>query len=260
MSELLEHLEELEPELEHHERLIMLFVTPVVIILYLTFVLKVGSQWMKYRKPMKLKTITRIFNLIQVASNLYVCMVAAQFFVFSYRHCNLLCPSRALLSKEARTYYKNVGLFYLAIRVTDFMDTILFVLTKKQDHVSFLHVYHHVLVVFTATIIGISGLFESVLFVILINGFVHIIMYAYYFLSTFAVLKPYLWWKKYLTGIQLGQFVMIVLHSIAALYACKFPAILCAWYIGHASFLFLLFWRFYLISYRNNSRSSQKSE
>lgn len=42
---------------------------------------------------------------------------------------------------------------------------------------------------------------------VLLNSFVHIIMYSYYFLAAFgARAQKFLWWKKYLTQIQLVSF------------------------------------------------------
>ena len=38
----------------------------------------------------------------------------------------------------------------------------------------------------------------------MINCFIHVIMYSYYLLSALGpALRPYLWWKKYLTLLQL---------------------------------------------------------
>jgi len=36
-----------------------------------------------------------------------------------------------------------------------------------------------------------------------VNSSVHVLMYSYYFLATFPSMRPYLWWKKYMTMIQL---------------------------------------------------------
>ena len=37
----------------------------------------------------------------------------------------------------------------------------------------------------------------------MINSFIHIVMYTYYGLSVFPSLRKYLWWKRYLTQLQL---------------------------------------------------------
>jgi phosphatidylglycerophosphate synthase len=37
-----------------------------------------------------------------------------------------------------------------------------------------------------------------------INSFIHVIMYFYYFLAALGPhMQPYLWWKKYLTRMQI---------------------------------------------------------
>lgn len=85
-----------------------------------------------------------------------------------------------------------------------FSRQIFFVLRKKNSHISTLHVIHHGVMPMSVwfgvkfTPGGHSTFFGF------INTFVHILMYTYYF---FAALGPqyqkYLWWKKYLTAIQM---------------------------------------------------------
>ena len=41
------------------------------------------------------------------------------------------------------------------------------------------------------------------------NALVHAIMYSYYFLAAMEVDKKYLWWKRYLTQLQLLQFLTV---------------------------------------------------
>lgn len=45
---------------------------------------------------------------------------------------------------------RNVAIatyYYFIAKVVDLMDTLFFVLTKKNGHISFLHIYHHALMV-----------------------------------------------------------------------------------------------------------------
>jgi len=45
----------------------------------------------------------------------------------------------------------------------------------------------------------------------LINSFVHIIMYTYYLLAALGpTVQKYLWWKQYLTTLQLVRYFMFV--------------------------------------------------
>jgi len=45
---------------------------------------------------------------------------------------------------------------------------------------------------------------EQLIFGGLINSFIHTIMYSYYFMSALGPhMQKYLWWKKYLTRMQI---------------------------------------------------------
>nr|CAD7434095.1 unnamed protein product [Timema monikensis] len=130
---------------------------------------------------------------------------------------------------------------YMICKVVELLDTVFFVLRKKSNQISYLHLYHHTLMP-VCSWIGVKflpGGHGTLLG--LINSFVHIIMYSYYL---FAGLGPrfqkYLWWKKHLTTMQmvrfqysrLGvdlvsievQFVIVFLHSSQLLlFECNYP-------------------------------------
>lgn len=93
---------------------------------------------------------------------------------------------------------------YFVAKLTELLDTIFFVLRKKDKQVTFLHIYHHTCMCMLSWggvkyYPGGHGLFLG-----FINSFVHIIMYTYYFLATFGPkYEKYLWWKKYITVLQM---------------------------------------------------------
>ncbi|KXJ71720.1 hypothetical protein RP20_CCG019907 [Aedes albopictus] len=108
--------------------------------------------------------------------------------------------------------------WYYFSKFTEFFDTFFFVMRKRYDQVSTLHVIHHGImpvsvwwgVKFTPG--GHSSFFG------LLNTFVHIIMYAYYMLAAMGPkVQKYLWWKKYLTVLQMIQFVLVMLHAFQLL-------------------------------------------
>src|SRR5699024_7825551 len=77
-------------------------------------------------------------------------------------------------------------------------------LKRKQSQLTFLHLYHHstMFVVWWVGAKFVPG--GSALTGALVNCVVHVLMYAYYaFASLGPKMQPYLWWKKYLTIIQL---------------------------------------------------------
>lgn len=114
--------------------------------------------------------------------------------------------------------------YYLYNKYSDLIETFIFVLRKKQKQVSFLHVYHHIIVILAATLslylapgnqkllqvrsdiinnhIFLGGM-TSILGVI--NCFVHFAMYAYYFVTIYdrKTIEKYDYLKKRLTQLQL---------------------------------------------------------
>ena len=86
-------------------------------------------------------------------------------------------------------------------------------------------------------------------------------MYSYYGLAAIGPhLQPYLWWKKYITKLQLTQFVLVMTHCFQLLFRdCDYPRIFMV-YIGFYAVLFLfMFSDFYFKAYTSSSRSSKVS-
>lgn len=47
-----------------------------------------------------------------------------------------------------------------------------------------------------------------------LNALVHTIMYSYYFLSTLGPeVQKYLWWKRYITKLQMVSFLLPKIHN-----------------------------------------------
>ncbi len=93
---------------------------------------------------------------------------------------------------------------YYLLKIADLLDTVFFVLRKKDNQVSFLHMYHHtgmVVLTWTATKFLPGG---HSIFTGFINSIIHIVMYAYYLITAFSPkYKNNVWWKKYITQMQI---------------------------------------------------------
>ncbi len=89
---------------------------------------------------------------------------------------------------------------YLLVAYLQFI----FILRKKEDQVTFLHVYHHS-TMFPFWWIGVRWVAGGgAYFPAMLNSLVHVFMYSYYFLAALGPqYKKYLWWKRYLTKMQL---------------------------------------------------------
>ena len=96
------------------------------------------------------------------------------------------------------------------------------------------------------------------------NCGIHVIMYSYYFLATLGPkVQKYLWWKRYLTSLQILQFVAfiaMVLNWEVRVWGggCDWPQnVVHVWLLHMASFL-VLFTDFYLKTYSAKQTKSKK--
>ena len=86
-----------------------------------------------------------------------------------------------------------------------------------------------------------------------LNCLVHVIMYGYYFLAALGPhMRPYLWWKKYLTTFQMIQFACIFVKSLVVVLGivdCGYPWQFSLIGVLLMSLFFLLFAEFYVQEY-----------
>ncbi|XP_026032706.1 elongation of very long chain fatty acids protein 4-like [Astatotilapia calliptera] len=108
---------------------------------------------------------------------------------------------------------------YFISKGIEYLDTVFFILRKKFNQVTFLHVYHHCSM-FTLWWIGIKWVAGGQSFFgAHMNAMIHVLMYLYYGLASCGPkIQKYLWWKKYLTIIQMIQFHVTIGHTALSLY------------------------------------------
>lgn len=171
--------------------------------------------------------------------------------------------------------------WYFFSKFTEFFDTFFFVLRKRYDQVSTLHVIHHGIMpvsvwwgvkftpgnwidwnfmqIVSNGIENFKFLGGHSSFFGFLNTFVHIIMYTYYMLAAMGPrVQKYLWWKKYLTVLQMVQFVLVMIHSFQLFIwnECNYP-IGFAYFIGaHALMFYFLFANFYKSAYKGDRKVS----
>lgn len=220
-----------------------------ILIGYLYFVLSWGPKHMEHRKPYRLKNVLVVYNFIQVLLSIwlfYEGLDAAWLKKYSWK-CE---PVDFSNSPEALRIARGVYIYFLA-KISELLDTVFFVLRKKESQITFLHMYHHTVMPMiswgaTKYYPGGHGTFIGV-----INSFVHIIMYTYYLLAALLPqYQKYLWWKKYITTLQMGQFCLAFLHSCQLLFHdCDYPKWSLIFILPNASFFYFLFSDFYNKTY-----------
>ncbi|KYO47158.1 elongation of very long chain fatty acids protein 5 isoform B [Alligator mississippiensis] len=149
--------------------------------------------------------------------------------------------------------------WYYFSKLIEFMDTFFFILRKNNHQITFLHVYHH------ATMLNIWWFVMNWVpcghsyFGATLNSFIHVLMYSYYGLSTIPAMRPYLWWKKYITQGQLTQFVLTIFQtSCGVVWPCPFPLGWLYFQISYMISLIILFTNFYIQTYNKKASSRRK--
>lgn len=225
------------------------FSSPLLVsVTYLMFTIW-GPTVMKNRKPFHLQSFIGIHSAFMTLLNAYLSSEA----IISSLNLNysVLCqPVERLGRPDELRLAKAVWLFYIS-KIMDFVDSVIIVLRKKERQLSFLHVYHHTSMVLLSWIGVKSYAGGNMYFIIAVNSFVHVVMYSYYSLSSLGpFMKKYLWWKKYVTMLQLGQFTVFVslgMYNIKI--GCPYPFWLMIFLLCYVFTIMFLFGRFYINSY-----------
>ncbi|XP_069704920.1 very long chain fatty acid elongase 7-like [Periplaneta americana] len=224
---------------------------PIISILsaYLLFVLKIGPQFMANRKPYNLQPLIVVYNLFLVLFSGFL-SIWPFFNGVATWYINDCHPKE---KQPIRIFYLATvfGYLFFLSKIVELADTVFFVLRKKDSQISFLHLYHHTLTLIYSWvhmnyIPGAQGVIVAYL-----NSVAHVFMYTYYMLSAMGPrLRKYLWWKKYITWIQLIQFCLMLSYMIGSLaFDCDQPKGLSIYFIFISGVFLCLFSNFYRKTY-----------
>ncbi|XP_055698226.1 elongation of very long chain fatty acids protein 7-like isoform X2 [Phlebotomus papatasi] len=221
-----------------------------ILVTYLYFCIYAGPRFMKDRKPLQLKNTLIVYNAIQVLLSVWLVYEGLESGWRKYY--NFRCqPVDYSKNPIAMRMARAVWAYYMC-KLVELLDTVFFVLRKKQNQISFLHLYHHTLMPVCA-FIGLkyfAGGHGTLLG--LINSFIHVIMYMYYMLAAMGPeVQKHLWWKKYLTTLQIIQFLIVFCHTIQVQFQpnCNFPKSIAALLTINAGLFTYMFSSFYIRNY-----------
>eukprot|EP00559_Dactyliosolen_fragilissimus_P001156 CAMPEP_0184864188 /NCGR_PEP_ID=MMETSP0580-20130426/14080_1 /TAXON_ID=1118495 /ORGANISM="Dactyliosolen fragilissimus" /LENGTH=199 /DNA_ID=CAMNT_0027362873 /DNA_START=35 /DNA_END=631 /DNA_ORIENTATION=+ len=143
---------------------------------YVAFVL-IGSLIMQALPPIDPYPIKFFYNVSQI----FLCgYMTVEAFFLAYRNGYSLFPVNPYNNQDP-PIGDLLYLFYLS-KIWDFWDTFFIVIGKKWRQLSFLHVYHH-FTIFLFYWLNANCNYDGEIFLtILLNGFIHTVMYTYYFI------------------------------------------------------------------------------
>ncbi|CAI2732871.1 unnamed protein product [Schistosoma spindalis] len=224
----------------------------VTVLLYLIFVLWLGPKIMKkHQIPFNLRPLMIVYNvsLVLLSSWLVYEFAVSGWFTGYSLGCQSIDHSRKPIAMRMAT----TCWFFFISKIIELFDTVLFILRKKFELVSFLHVFHHAMMPISwwygvKYVPGGLGTFHAFL-----NCIVHAFMYTYYGLAAAGPrFQKYIWWKKYLTAAQITQFIIIIFHSTYALTItdCNYPKFFNYWILTSALIFLILFSKFYYKAYK----------
>ncbi|KYN02228.1 Elongation of very long chain fatty acids protein 4, partial [Cyphomyrmex costatus] len=205
---------------------------PVIIFAYLYFVFSCGPRFMKNRSPYSLKKFIKLYNIVQILANAWLTYQYIDGGLFSTK---LMCVW-----------------YYFLLKILDYVETGVFVLRKKDNQITILHLYHHVSTLFITWIIMRYYAIPFIAVASLINSFVHTIMYTYYFLTACGpnIQKAIAPMKRWITIIQMVQFVILFLYGLQTMLSCKVEQNFALFiYLGNIIINFYLFYNFYQKTY-----------
>ncbi|XP_003746852.1 elongation of very long chain fatty acids protein 1-like [Galendromus occidentalis] len=220
-----------------------------ILVAYLYFCISLGPRFMEKRQAFNIRPIVVCYNVIMVGLSLFFCILTLKLTYIGQEigpydvFCQATSPTDTVLMWW--------GWFYMLTKIGELLDTVFFVLLKKNNHISFLHLLHHSLALATVWMDINSGITGQVAMFPILNTAVHVVMYGYYGLSALPPsIRPNLWWKKYVTQFQIAQFFALMVHGlIPIVHDCGFPKTMASLMFLEALLFTCLFSDFYYKNY-----------
>ncbi|XP_063924581.1 very long chain fatty acid elongase AAEL008004-like [Zophobas morio] len=223
-----------------------------VILLYLAVVYKIGPKFMKNRKPYSLRNVMIVYNCIQIIANGAIFLAGVPHFL----SLSIFCTPPERLDGGFNSYQIRLHYSYILLKFFDLIETVFYVLRKKDKQISFLHVYHHVGILVAAWISGKYFPGGQALYVGFYNTLIHCIMYCYYLITCLRPNSVAMWWKKYVTALQIVQHCIIFLSVSPVVFNvnCSYPKGWMGAFSLNVLLIIFLFARFYRDAYLRKNK------
>jgi elongation of very long chain fatty acids protein 4 len=184
-------------------------------IVYLGF-LYFGMRYMSDKEPFEITSYMFVYNLYQAILNVWAFV---SFVRILYEKSLPIWGSPVDDSKEGYEMAFLIWIHYIN-KYVELLDTVFMVLRKKNMQVSFLHVYHHVLLVWSWFVVCKVCVGGDAYFGACVNSFIHVVMYSYYLCALLGIKVPF---KFIITQMQMAQFALCLSHSVFCVFNGNVP-------------------------------------
>ncbi|KAG5684733.1 hypothetical protein PVAND_013947 [Polypedilum vanderplanki] len=228
-----------------------------ILVLYFS-ILKFGPILMRDRKPFQLTNFIKLYNVFQIVACCAFSYIAIVKYNYNVYYETWQCRT---YDDFAKTPEELVGIFefywyYFILRTVELVETVFFVLRKKPEQASFLHIYHHVSTIVMYYLMNRYSVSPMESYVAILNNKVHILMYTYYLCSSFnSIKKKVAKFKPILTAVQIIQLMLILGQCFAAKF-CGQNNLFYA-FMGNISILLFFFGDFYYKTYLRKDKSEK---
>lgn len=235
--------------------------------MYYLMVFQVLPMFMRNRKPFTLKKFIVCYNIWQI---FYCSFVVRMLYDRKPDMWKLWRCFNNTESNDPDEYFMMSVIYWG--RVVDLSETMVFVLRKKENQVSFLHVFHHAATL-VMTYVAAHWHYRRLFFVPYIlnkkiifagsemhfssalNAAIHILMYSYYLSSAILptnIIKSLEFLKRSLTILQMVQFTIIIIQGTIHIFIvrCGYSNFLVAGFYFIIIMIYYLFYDFYQQQYK----------
>ncbi|BES91353.1 elongation of very long chain fatty acids protein [Nesidiocoris tenuis] len=219
---------------------------------YLIFCKYIGPFLMKNRRPYSLKNTILVYNAIQILACIYFSytIVNEGLYVLTTLNCD---PEKFYHPRIPEVIYQ-----LMFLKMLELIETVFFILRKKQSQVTGLHLYHHsTTFLFCWLALKYRGGLGMSTFALL-NCLVHILMYTYYTIAALGspeVQRAIQGFKRYITIIQMIQFtIVLILIARYVLSGCVKGGILALLFFPNVIIVFYMFYDFYNSTYNKKNK------
>ncbi|XP_058465139.1 elongation of very long chain fatty acids protein 4-like [Malaya genurostris] len=231
------------------------------LVIYLLLVLHLVPKWMEDRKPFRLREISIIYDICQIIGS---GTSIALYFNYGWNWDFFWeCKAPDFSNDINSIGFARAAYFTYLLKLSELIETVMYALRKKNNQISFFHVYHHCYAVITASGFAKYGGGSMLSYTIIVNSIVHVFMYSYYLSSIFAKQLPFslVPMKKVITILQIVQLTSVLVNLCYALdTSCPVPVLHCMFHGPNMALQIKLFADFYKATYKSKKPITKTSD